>query len=170
MSKVDWKELVIKAKEGNEGFVELISRIDVPMIILALKIHGRIPIEDMLQEARLKVWLSLGKVNLNHPDSIPGFLFTVGLNAMKDEIRREINRTVVDTISHDIIDTIMSKPKHSGSNMFSGILGDYETQMKLVGNISLVHSIIARSRGVSLWTVRRMFNEAASKYIAEANL
>lgn len=165
MTPEDWKNLVERAKDSDKDFEILLSEIEPIFRTVAARLGDSRLAEDLVQSARIGVWMSLGKVDTGRPDTIKQFLIVAGVNRMRDSVRRTRSRPLV------ICDTIEKTVMNGNSKCvtFSGILLQYLRFVKRTGHFWGAHEYIARVHGISAWIMRRKFRGAVDRYLKELN-
>ena len=160
----EWIQLVKRAKDSDKDFEALISKIEPIFIVIAGHLNG--DINELVQVARIAVWKVLSKVNLSKPVTIKGFLIVAGINKMKDVIRNENRRK---TISCDDIDETAFAYDACSNIKFEGLLQEYNEYISQNGKFQGAHEEIAKRKGISKWSMRRMFHQAAKQFLEELN-
>ena len=158
----EWIQLVKKAKDSDKDFEALISKIEPVFLVIASHLNG--DINELVQVARIAVWKALPKVKFNKPETIKFFLVVVGVNKMKDVIRGERRKK---TVSCDDVDEGVFATNENSNTKFEGLLGEYEKFIIQNGRFCGAHKRLAKKKGISIWSMRRMFHQAAKAFLKE---
>jgi len=158
----DWIKLVKRAKDSDKDFEALLSRLVPIFIVIAGHLNG--DVDELVQVARVAVWKALPKVKLSKPVTIKGFLLVAGVNKMKDVIRNERRKK---TTSFDSIDEVVFAYDVCSNIKFEGLLQEYNKYISEYGTFQGAHGEIAKRKGVSIWTMRRKFHQAARVFLEE---
>jgi DNA-directed RNA polymerase specialized sigma24 family protein len=153
---------VKEARKSDKGFEVLISKIEPVFIVVAGHLGG--DINELVQVARIKVWRKLPKVKLSKPETIKGFLLVAGVNAMKDTVRYEGRKK---TISYDDVDETMLAYDKASDIEFKGLLLQYKKYIRRNGTFQGAHREMAKRKGVSVWSIRREFHQAAKVFLED---
>ena len=162
----DWIRLVKDARKNNKGFEKLLVELEPVLITAAIRLGGGRPlrIDELMQSARIRIWKSLGKIKLDRPDTIRGFLVIIGVNAMRDDVRLRVRRLMFergDVDWQNLSAAVVSK------GLFKGLLLQYEKYIKRTGGFSGAHKYFAKKYGISLWMARLRFHRAVKTYLKE---
>ena len=161
---VKWSQLVKQAKDSDRDFEALMSKIKPTFLVVAG--HLSSDISELVQVAQIAVWNVLSKVKLNKPETIKGFLLVVGVNAMKGVVRNERRKK---RISCDDIDESVFAVNISADVNFEGLLQEYEKYIQRNGKFQGAHREMAKRKGISKWSMRREFHQAAKLFLEELN-
>lgn len=164
-----WRRLVEEAREGDEGLRRLFEALDGVLHAVARGVASQV-VDDAVQMAHIKIWRSLGRVDLTRPGTIRSMLVKVGLNAMRDEVRKWLPAWDAELGMPDDVDFF---PARSGSNSdeeFSGVLADYLRYVRENGRFKGAHTYVARIRGVTVSRASALFNEAVRHFVGEGEL
>ena len=163
----EWKQLVIDAISSDDGFERLIVELEPVLYYIARRMVSDLMVEDLVQLARIKIWMGLSKVNLDRLDTIKQFLINTGANEMKDCIRCRGLLSAKQTGFEDVVDTIIDKPTQI--EMFTGLLKEYVNYIKMNSTFAGSHQFIAAKYGVSPWVMRGRFHKAVGEFLGESN-
>lgn len=164
----DWAKLVKDAGRTDEGFKKLLCELEPALFIIAGRLSNSrlLQMEELVQLARIKIWRSLRRVKLDRPDTIKGLLITVGVNAMRDNIRLE---SAKHAVSLDQLGQQLTCATVKSMGLFQGLLLEYENYIRETGGFRGAHKYFAKKYDTSLWTARRGFHIAVAKYLEELN-
>lgn len=163
--QAEWIQLVKRAKDSDKDFEALISKIEPIFIVVAGHLDG--DISELVQVARIAVWKALPRVKFSKPATIKGFLLVVGVNRMKDVIRSEGRKKA---ISYDDVDEKAFAVNVPNNVNFEGLLQEYKEYIQQNGKFQGAHREMAKRKGISRWSMRRMFHQAAREFLEELKL
>lgn len=157
----EWISLVKRARIGNEGLQSLLSEVKPILFNIARSWCPRLA-EDLLQAGLIKVWLSLGRVDLNRSDSIRNVLVTTGVYGMRDELRRNIRRErgEVEKITEETLAPLPVQGNHS----FKGLLSEYEEYIRATGDFAGAHQYMAKKKRMTITLTRKRFHQAVKEF------
>ena len=162
----DWLILIKAARNNNSDFKLLLAEIEPVFQIVANHI-GKNLADDLIQVARIKVWKSLHKINLNKPETIKSFLIGVGINEMRDFIRK--SRKWPIGICDDTYNSIIAINKQK-SIVFNGVLCEYEKHIKINGKFNGAHQHLAKKYKISVKKMRTKFHNAVKKHFGKGGV
>ena len=161
MTPKEWKNLIKAARNSDSDFKLLLAEIEPVFQIVANHI-GKNLAEDLVQVARIKVWKSLHKINLNKPETIKSFLVGVGINEMRDFVRK--SRKWPTGICDDAYNSIIAV-NNQKIVVFSGVLCEYEKHIKINGKFNGAHQHLAKKHKISIKKMRTKFHNAVKKHL-----
>ena len=163
MTPEEWKRLVVDAISNDSGFERLIVELEPIFYYIARGMMNDSMVEDLVQLARIKVWMRLSDVNLNLPDTIKQFLVKVGANEMKDCIRC---RRLLGDGRMSLDDITVAQPIQG--EMFIGLLKEYVNYIKMNSTFAGSHQFLAAKHGVSVWVMRGRFHKAVGEFLGDS--
>ncbi|MBI5724583.1 MAG: sigma-70 family RNA polymerase sigma factor [Planctomycetes bacterium] len=176
---VSWRELVIKARCGPRDIDSLLSAL-APVINGMAKRLAPWCMDDAIQAARVSVWKCLPWVQTDRPDAaIRQMLVTTAINAMRDEVRRQLRRERVQATEQDYMETIADSGASMSASEFIDALAElrlcnllkmYAWHVRRCGTFTGAHRAIARRKGLSISATTEMFHTAAARWRRQAGL
>lgn len=161
----DLKELVKHARDSDADFEALLSNFIPGLRVIAYHLDGGRWVDDLVQEARIGIWRSLDKIDLRRPGTIRQVVVRIGINKMKDEVKRRIRRAKKGVISCDDVNEVELAITPNGRGLFGGLLAEYETFIRMNGKFKGAHEHMASKYGISLWSMRRKFHKAVKRWL-----
>ena len=155
----EWNQLVKSAIDNDDGFDIILKELEPSFIAISRTLNY--DSAELVQVARIALWKSLGKVDLNKPKTIKAYLIMVGVNAMKDVLRYR-NR-------NELLESVRGTEVSFSQFRFEGLLADYAKCITETGQFKGTHEIMAKKFKVSTWTMRRKFHEAVKFFLEENN-
>jgi hypothetical protein len=166
MQQADWRELV-KAARKDTTLLSDIFRLLEPTLTTICRRMGVADPDDPLQAAREAIWKRLGRARLSRSDrEVRAWLIRVGINAMRDNLRRQRRQARGECEAQDDGLPAMAMPAASRETgfHFGGLLRRYLQYVRATGAMAGAHQTIARRRGVSLAKQTAEFHKAARKF------
>ena len=176
--QVDWVQLVKNAKKSSRGledlYVALGSAFGLLLHLCDTKYH-----DDALQEARLKVWQALNRVDLSRPTEIKAYLGGMVLWGMKDWFRimgrqRFFQVSKPETDDDESLDynisEISAKTTKTYQFDYDNILSSYLDFIKETGGFYGAHKYVSKKLGIKKHIVVLLFRNSANALINKYRL
>jgi len=169
-SRSEDQELVDRAQAGDQGsFEKLVVKYEAPLrrVVFGLvRDHGLA--EDIAQDAFLRAYRKLNR--LQDGRAFQGWLFTIGLNEARDELRRRARKpSVAEEVLEAVPDEAVDPSDHSSlvreqGDFLRAILGDLPAKMLqpllLKHVMDHTYSEIADMLGIPMGTVQIRIHRA----------
>lgn len=152
----DWQGIMELVLEDDQNFNILSTALEPYLKRIASAIAYQIK-DDAIQAAHIAIWRKLDKVDMTRPKSIRGILLAIGVNAIRDEVRRHIRSKEMSGVTFDVVSF------HEGHD-FEGLLSEYVDYIRIHGTFEGSHTAIARKHKRSEATIRTQFYREANKH------
>jgi DNA-directed RNA polymerase specialized sigma24 family protein len=158
-------KLVKLAKQGNnDAITRILDDLKPVLIKIACGLTNRRPVDWIVQDGLVGVWLSLKNVNIERPQTMRAFMTKSGVNHMKKSI---ISLDRVHKYSNNNNSIIFDE---SDVDHFSGLLGEYVKYIKEIGSMHGSHAHLARVHGMTRSNMMRLFYKEVEKHLNESSI
>lgn len=176
---VSWKDLVIKARCGPRDIESLLSALAPAINGMARKLAPWC-LDDAIQTAKIAIWKCLPWVQTYRPDSaIRQMLITTAVNAMRDEVRRQIRHDRAHGMEQEYMETVEDVGTSMSASEFIDALAElrlcnllkmYAWHVRQHGSFAGAHKAVAARMRLSISAVTEKFNAAAARWRERAGM
>lgn len=161
---IDWVQLVKEAKKSSRGLERLYKKLNRAFGYLNV-LCGRAYVEEAKQEARIRIWKHLDKVDFSRPTEIKAYLCSLIMWASQDSLRVYNKQHFYTRVGHDEYVNIPHKVCPECSFEFDGLLQEYLTYIQRNGTFQGASSYFAKRKGVTSSRFSQMFRQASNSWI-----
>ncbi len=161
---VDWVQLVRDAKKSNEGLERLYDKLAPAFGYLKLLCNPTY-LEEAKQEARIRVWKHLEKVDFLRSTKIKAYLCSLIMWASQDALKIYQKQHFYTGIGHDEYANIPQKVCPDCPFDFDGLLLEYLKYIRENGRIQGASTYFARKTGYSVEAFSQYFRDASDVWI-----
>ena len=171
--RVNWKKLVASVQADGEKFDDLWAVLRPHLRKFAVKAR-RHAWGDFIATSKSSVWLAVRRIDLDRRTTreIRSYLIATGINAMRDELRKERVLADLDTTDgreEEIAIPLRRKPAAAVHADPSPFLTMYLKFIREHGKIRGAHKIIAARLGISAMTCSRRFYRQGRAWARRGN-
>ncbi len=161
---VDWVQLVKDAKKSSEGLERLYKELAPAFGYLKLLCNPTY-LEEARQEARIRVWKHLKKVDFHRSTKIKAYLCSLIMWASQDALKIYRKQHFYIGIGHDEYTNISQKVRPECPFDFDGLLLEYLVYTQRNGTIVGASTYFAKRRGISNSRCSQLFRRASDDWI-----
>ena len=162
--KVDWVQLVKDAKKSSRGLERLYKELK-PAFGYLYVLCSPAFVAEAKQEARIRVWKHLDKVDLSRSTEIKAYLCSLIMWAMQDALRIYYKQHFYRGIGSEEYSNIPQEVCPECSFEFEGLLKEYLIYIQENGKIQGASSHFAKKKGVTSSRFSQMFRQASNSWI-----
>lgn len=161
---IDWVQLVREAKKSNKGLERLYEELAPAFGYLNLLCNPTY-LEEAKQEARIRIWKHLKKVDFLRSTKIKAYLCSLIMWASQDALKIYRKQHFYTGIGHREYTNVPQKVCPECPFDFDGLLLDYLEYIRENGTFTGAHTHFAREAGYSVEAYSQYFKDVSDVWI-----